>query len=545
MRSLGYLASLLTVFVGASIARAHVEVAQPDIARAIVVRPAAWADSLAEWKQHRASQRIEIVELDSEMGQPAIQKAIVDAHRAGVEQPGVAQLRFVLLCGDVGPESKNGIATFYRESRALVQVGGDKNLATDNPYADVDGDELPDLALGRIPADSAGQLRATLKRIIWYETKADYSQWRRNVHVVAGVGGFGAVADSVIEMTTRKFLGDRIPGWARVTMTQASTGSHYCPDPIAFSDAVIGKMNAGGMFWVYIGHGHIETLDYMRVSRDFYPIMDVRNLPQIDVGKTPPIAIFLACYTGAMDASRDSLAERMVLSEKGPIAAVAASRVSGPYGLAMLSNGMLSAFYERRMNTLGEIVTFAKREAMKELGESDDTDPSLKMIDAIAQSLSPKDYDLRSERQEHVWQVQLIGDPMLRLSHPTEMPIEVTKTVAPGGVVEVHGQSSLDGLMTVELTHRRTDKRRELDAIGVDWQTDTGRAAYLQRYSAANDGVIVQVQESVQAGGEFAVTLEVPDDMGRGRYSVRAFVASDSRWQAGYAETRVRTPRAK
>ncbi|GAB5403071.1 MAG: C25 family cysteine peptidase [Aureliella sp.] len=544
MRILSCLIWHLTVLVVASSAWAQAD-APPQKAQAIVVRPAAWASALTAWKLHRAEQGIEIVEVDSELGQNEIKKTIVSAYQTATDHSGASQLKFVLLCGDVGPESEDGIATYYRESRALVQFGGDKNLATDNPYADIDGDELPDLALGRIPADNIDQLQAAMQRIVWYETQADNSMWRRNVHVVAGVGGFGAVADSVIEMTTRKFLGDRIPGWARVTMTQASTGSHYCPDPVVFSDAVIGKLNEGGMFWVYIGHGHVETLDQMRVERDFYPIMDVRNLSQVNVPTTPPIAIFLACYTGAMDASRDSLAERMVLSKNGPIAAVAASRVSGPYGLAMLSNGMLSGFYERRMNTLGEIVTFAKREAMKELTQSADTDPSLKMIDAIAQALSPKDYDLRAERQEHVWQVQLIGDPMLRISHVIQMPIEVTKTVQPGGVVEVRGQASLDGSLTIELTHRRTDKRRELDKIGVDWRTEAGRAAYVQRYSAANDGVIKKVQRNVRGGDSFAIPLEVPADLGRGRYSVRAFVESAESWQAGYAETAVRPARAR
>lgn len=514
--------------------------ADESVVRAIVVRPSAWAPAIEDWKRHRAAQGYEIVELDSAIGKPAIKTAIAAEHAAHSEST-----KFVLLCGDIGPVGENGIATFYRESTALVQVGGDKLLATDTPYVDLDDDELPDLAIGRIPADSPQQLEAVMQRIIRYESQVDHSQWRRNVHVVAGVGGFGVVADSVIEMTTRKFLGDRIPGWSRVTMTQASLSSHYCPNPTEFSTATLARVNEGGMFWVYIGHGHIETLDSMRVQRSYYPIMDVRSLPHVDTGTKPPIAIFLACYTGAMDSSRDSLAERLVLSETGPIAAIAASRVSGPYGLAMLSNGMLSGFYQRRMGTLGEIVMYAKRQAMEEVPAAVSSgDSSLQMIDAIAKSLSPKGYDLRAERQEHVWQVQLIGDPMLKLSHPQEMSLQVAQQASPGEILDVRGQTQHAGNAMVELAYRRTDKRRELDRLPVDWQTEEGKKAYTQRYESANDGVVAKVAIDVEPSQPFSVSLAIPSDLPRGRYSIRVIASSPVGWEVGYTEVAIRIPRS-
>ena len=334
---------------------------------AVVVRPAAWAGALSDWKKHRESQGISIAEVDSAMGRDAIRQAIIELAK---ENRGA--LRFVLLAGDVSSDKTVSIEPFYHSSTAMVQFGGDPLIATDNPYADVDGDGSPDLAIGRIPVDSKEQLEQVLARTIAYEVASDFATWRRDVHVVAGVGGFGAIADSVIEMTTRRFLSDRIPGWSTVSMTQASLGSNYCPDPYSFCDCCIERMNEGGMFWVYIGHGHVKTLDYVKVDREYLPIMTEANVPSVDVGVHAPIAIFLACYTGAFDALEDSLAEKLVLSESGPIAALAASRVSGPYGLAMLSDGLLTSCFDDRVQTLGEVVMLAKQKLLS--GEGLDTE---------------------------------------------------------------------------------------------------------------------------------------------------------------------------
>ncbi|HBE69283.1 MAG TPA: hypothetical protein DDW52_14135 [Planctomycetaceae bacterium] len=503
---------------------------------AIAVRPQTWSASLAKWKQHRESQGIKVIELDAELGRDGIQAAVVSQHKVAPEQ-----IRFVVLCGDVGT-TPTTIPTFYRPSTALVQFGGDKQLATDVPYADVDGDDLPDLAIGRIPADTANQLADYLDRVIAYERSTDFTAWRRNVHVVAGVGGFGPVADSMIEMTTRKFLGDRIPGWTRVTMTQASAESHYCPSPVHFAENTIDRINEGGLFWVYIGHGHIETLDRMRLEQSYLPIFDVNRLPNVDASGRPPISIFLACYTGATDASRDSLAERFVLKPEGSIAAVAASRISGPYGLAMLSNGMLSGFYEHHIPSLGEIVLFAKRESAKEL-DSAALSSDLKMIDSIAQAMSPKDYDLLAERIEHVWQVQLIGDPTLQMPYPHILELNAPKRAVPGQELAISGIDVLVGELTLELTYRRTDKRRDLGAIDSHWTTPEGQRQYRDRYLAANHGVISSTTTTVAEDGTFQATLDVPVDLGRGRYSIRAVGAADGQWQAGYTEISVRPPR--
>ncbi len=514
----------------------------------VVVRPQGWSDAVGPWRAYREAQGYSVVEVDSANSAAEIRdriKAIAEL------RPG--QLKFILLASDVGvlPNQQIGIPVFYHRSTALVKFGGDEQIASDSTFGDLDGDEIPDVAVGRIPADSPIQLAKLLGRVIEFERNQDWQRWRRDVHVIAGVGGFGALADGAIEMTTRRFLSDRIPGWADLSMTQASPRSLYCPDPWRFSETTIERLNQGGMFWVYIGHGHVKTLDYLRCNNEWLPIMTNDNLPQIKVGPKSPIALFLACYTGAFDAVEDSLAEQLVTHDNGVVAAIAASRVSGPYGLAMLSSGLLTECFEHKTVTLGEVLLNAKRAMMKpipahaeQVGEqAAGTAAPLKdysqLLSALAGALSPEGYDLRAERQEHVWMMNLLGDPLLRLQHPVEIQLKDLEQVKPGERIRICGTSALAGQLQIELAYRRDQSVPNLvqpDAFSADAES---RKRAQATYQSANSRVLAQAVAVVNEGS-FEVPLDVPADLPRGKYAVRLFLSGQTTWATGYQTVAVR-----
>ena len=142
-----------------------------------------------------------------------------------------------------------------------VQYGSDPEIATDNWYADLDDDRVPELAVGRLPCDSAAELSCLVQRIIDYETSRDFGPWRRQVHFVAGLGGFGAMADAVLEAAAKSLIGDGIPSAYATTMTYGSWQSPYCPDPRQFQQVTIERFNEGSLFWVYMGHGELRAVD--------------------------------------------------------------------------------------------------------------------------------------------------------------------------------------------------------------------------------------------------------------------------------------------
>jgi hypothetical protein len=498
---------------------------------AVVIRPHAWRDAVSQWKQYRERQGTRVFELDAEAGADNLLNSI--KHLAKHEKVG-----FVVLAGSVAWPAD--IPTFYHQSTALVQHGGSPQLAGDSRYGDLDDDGLPELAVGRIPARSSQQLQQCLEQTIQFETSKDFSACRRDVHVVAGIGGFGALTDTMVEAVSRRFLTERFPGWINLSMTQANLSSPFCPDPWQLSRTCIDGINRGGLFWVYVGHGWVDQLDDFRLGDQSVPILSKSDLDKIAC-QLPPIAVFLACYTGAIDALEPSLAEDLVLRRDGPIAALAASRVSGPYGLAILSDGLLKACFEKRCGTLGEVVLSAKRAMRDEIPLQAGmlADRQLASIHAMAKLMNPKDYDLTAERMEHVWQMNLLGDPLLRICHPGSIEIEsISTSVAPGSELTIAGKTSDSGDLQIELVHRRGQTARTMKASILQWQSDEGRQAYSERYLQANEQTIISKSLGIAAGA-FTSRLLLPSDLADGIYGIRLFLQSQSGWYTAFREIQV------
>ena len=257
--------------------------------------------ALEPWIRYRSAQghRLSVVsDFDDEED---IRNHIQMAARGG-------QLRFVVLVGDVGqadaimPDEVHVPAPKV-PARINVRWGSEPEIATDNWYADLDEDSIPDIALGRLSADTPEQLSQIIRKTIAYERTGSMGLWRRRVNFVAGVGGFGALADKVIESATRSFISRGIPETYRTSMTYASWRSPYCPDPRLFRQTVIERMNEGCLFWVYVGHGHRHGLDWIRVPIGAAPIHAGERTCHASTGGTTglPIAVFLSCYAGAYD----------------------------------------------------------------------------------------------------------------------------------------------------------------------------------------------------------------------------------------------------
>jgi hypothetical protein len=148
----------------------------------------------------------------------------------------------------------------------------------------------------------------------------------------------------------------------------------------------------------------------------------VADVPLLRRGEQAPLVVLVACYTGAIDARSDCLGEELLLAEEGPIAVLAATRVTMPYGNTVLGYELLRACFNDRPDSLGEILRLAQRRTLSEPEQG-----SLRAsIDSLAHGLSTPPVDLPAERREHVLMYQLLGDPLLRLHRPTEPTISTS-----------------------------------------------------------------------------------------------------------------------
>ncbi|GAG88249.1 unnamed protein product, partial [marine sediment metagenome] len=297
---------------------------QPDT---LVLCPLKFHEAMKTWVDYRSRQGHTVSVLAPAPSSLGIKKQI----RATAD---LGALKHVLIVGDSGDHRSAPdelVTTDYVAAKINVRFGSEPEIATDNTYADLNNDGIPDLTIGRLPADSVEEVRRFTKRIIDYESSPSDCNWKRRVNIVAGVGGFGQVIDGLIEQTTKQIITDLIPGGYETTMTYGSWNSPYCPDPRRFSESVIQRFNEGCMFWVYIGHGSRHQLDRVYMPDQSHMILDNETASNMNCRCGNPIAIFLSCYTGATDDPKDCLAETMYRQENGPIAAICGTRITMPY----------------------------------------------------------------------------------------------------------------------------------------------------------------------------------------------------------------------
>ena len=362
----------------------------------------------------------EILVIDAPASAAQVQLRIRDSARFG-------KLSYVLLVGDV-PRSVNRatageptLPTNYLPAKVNTLWGSHAMIASDAPYGDIDGDGLPELAVGRIPADSSAELAAAIRKIIHYEQHIANEECCRRINIVAGIGGFGAVTDALIEATAQHVIRQTVPRIYNIQPTLANPSSPHCPKPGDFAATVRRQFSAGSLAWIYLGHGLPAELDRVPAPGGTELILSVDDVPLLRRGDQAPLAVLVACYTGAIDAKSDCLGEELLLAEEGPIAVIAATRVTMPYGNTVLGYELLKACFDDRPDSLGKVLQIAQRRTLSEPEKG-----TLRAsIDKLAEGLSPPPADLVSERREHVLMYQLLGDPLLRLRRPAD-PVETS-----------------------------------------------------------------------------------------------------------------------
>ena len=422
--------------------------------------------------------------------------------------------------------------------RAIVNVryGSEPIICTDNVYADLDDDLVPELTVGRLSVDTALELRGVINKIINYEKNPPAGPWRRRMNLVAGVGGFGTVTDKVIESAARQLILNGIPEDFETKMTYASWRSPYCPDPRNFHQETLKSLNEGSLFWVYFGHGHIHRLDHVKTPISNFKILNIYDKHKLSAENGSPIAVLLACYTGAMDSIDDCLAEEMLEAPGGPVAVFAGSRITMPYAMAVLSHEMLGEAFTGNCKTLGKLILKAKQKlAEKKKGNRDTTRAA---IEALAGIFSPNREMLTEERLEHVQLFNLLGDPLLRLPQSSSMGIDSPKTVVSGENVLITGNSPHSGRLLVELSFDRSKLPfRPKTRKEFEWSYE-----FLQRvqkeYRSANQKVVSRQAFDVNKG-PFRVEISVPDNL-KGKFQVRAFVENRQACAVGCCDLRVR-----
>ncbi len=485
--------------------------ANPDIASlrpltvdAIAVCPSALRPALDPWLARRSGEGLSVRVIDPEPTAAAMKRKIAEIAQIG-------QTRYVVLVGDtqLSPDGRAidprfYVPTIYQQASATAPWQAVPHLPGDYLYGDFNDDGVVNAAVGRLPVQTIAQATELFMRIAAYEDSRNFGPWRSRVDLVAGLGGFGPLIDGAIETIASGMITGSLPGSVRTRVTHAGPESLFCPGTDCFTDTVLANYADGCRFWVYAGHGHIKELDRVPASQFGRPVLAVDDVQQLRrPADSAPIALLLACYTGAYDATEDCLAKQMLLAPGGPIAVLAGSRVTMPYGNAAAAMALIHSVYHRHPERLGD----AWRETLVELSTPSAAEPGLQsrrmVIDGLATLLGGGGID--AERREHMQLYNWLGDPTMRLAHPQTIQIDPPSGVIVDQPLTLSGSSPLAGRMMIEL-HRR------LGSVPAQPLGDAS-GAQATPYVLANDTTVGVWPVELAQPGRWEVQLPLPADV--------------------------------
>jgi len=409
---------------------------------------------------------------------------------------------------------------------------------TDNWYATWSEDGVPEFAIGRLPARSAEELKAMIDKIIAYETASENGPWRRRISVVAGEAGYGLRLDALLERMFRHIFGGMMPRVFDLDVSYASWRSAYYYPAEEFQKHFIGSINSGALIITYVGHGVSSGLDtaYSAIDGRKYAIFEKADVAKLNCAGHSLIMFILTCDAGAFDiAGQECLAEDMLNAPNAPVAVVASSSESHPYGNGILGIEMTPSFFAQggacgpltlpARASLGDMMRFWKIRNIKGRGIL------RSVIEVAARYLVGSKQVAQRIRVDHQHLYNLLGDPALQLAWPQfDMTLATDRNnVKPGEKITLTG--ACDGVkkgdVTVTLECDITDS---LYAAGTMPFTVKEQR---ERHRQSNDKVVLS-QRVALADGKFSLDLEIPKIVDKtgyalkpGTYYIKAYLTSE------------------
>jgi hypothetical protein len=279
--------------------------------------------------------------------------------------------QYVLLMGDTTYDYKDnwGLGTVNYLPGYLIYTNYLGETISDDWYVQVSGaDAVPDLYIGRLPANSAAQAADMVAKIVAYETSANAKLWEKSVLLVADnvVEEWESVFETMNE-NAAAFLPAGMAGPDRFYLQEYENESLAVDDLTADLKAAI---NAGALMLNYSGHSnHNVWADEGIIDNSGYALRsDVTSLANTGMY---PFVVNMTCLTGYFiypaaggwaGSGGLSLAEGFMLpATHGAIAALMPTAMTDTAGQHVLSDALYEAIFSQDQRILGAAVVAAKQ----------------------------------------------------------------------------------------------------------------------------------------------------------------------------------------
>lgn len=397
---------------------------------------------------------------------------------------------FICLMGDGTYDYKNNTGTSHPNWMPAYQEGVSM---FDEWYVRVEGeDRIPDLAIGRLPVQSAMEAEGVVDKLIAYDSEPEVGPWQSRVLLVAD------------DLRNPSNLGNRE---SYFIIDAESLADRYLPTDLDLVKLYIAqfplegkskpqareeflrRFNEGALIVTYIGHGSLDVLAHESM------FLLSRDADRIDNGRRLPLMYTAASQVGVFDKPDQQSMPEVLMNrpDGGVIGFISAARVG-----FHASNMYLAREFHRLM--------YRSEETYVPLG--------------LALTIAKQNVDGNRNDRINMQRYCLIGDPALRLARPRlTVSLEVPDSVRALEEIRIAGRildsgrqlvKDFSGTALVQAFDSST--RSRLDNIGYD---RVGNPIFRG---------LVPV-----AGGRFETAFRVPKDISykedNGRVS--AYVWSD------------------
>lgn len=253
--------------------------------------------------------------------------------------------RFLLLVGDatydyqgfLADSTPNFVPTYLLATHFVGET------ASDNWFVSLDDqDDLPDMAVGRIPAQTAQQVKDVVAKTLAYEADATATQWDGRALFVADneQEGFQTIADNL--------AANALP--ASYQIDKVYLGSSDDP-----TSQIIKALDEGVGLVTYVGHGSMNVW-----GKD--KMFQISDSDALDNSKLP-FLVTMTCLVGYFHhPTATSMGEELLLNPKGGIVA---GLMPTSESLASDQTELATNVYEHLFGdaaTVGEAIMLGKRD---------------------------------------------------------------------------------------------------------------------------------------------------------------------------------------
>ncbi len=260
--------------------------------------------------------------------------------------------QYVLLVGGdtydyrdyLGTGSVSFIPSLYAPTGSLIRFA-----PVDPLYADVDGDRVPDLSIGRLPVRTGAELDAVIAKILAYES-GSYTD-----SALFAADSLDPAAGSPFSQDAEDMIHDLPAGWSLHRAYIDTLG------PTGARERLLDVLGSGVGLTAFVGHSGLTTWTFSGLFR----ASDVATLG--NVGK-PTVVLQWGCWnTYYVDPVRNTLGHELILTPDRGAAAVLGATTLLETSSARALDKYLIPMVARPGVTLGEAVTQAKQELAHDL----------------------------------------------------------------------------------------------------------------------------------------------------------------------------------